>query len=135
MNKKTEEMLFSSHILSTPRSLKLFDLKNGSPGEGVYSYPTEGGTADIMAERCLCDTLLERGYEVYKPLPFNLLVNTPGKSTIIVMVLDSESERRVWEAMSFSDRYSILIIRDRREKEPGGLVSLSLDEALDSFNF
>ncbi len=135
MNKKTEEKLFNSPVFKTPRTIGNWDLRACCPGEGEYSYPTVCVPAWVRAERYLCDTLIEKGYEVYKPFPFSLLVRTPGKDTIIVFVLDSESERKVWEAMSFSDRYSVLIIRDRKEKEPGGLVSLTLDEALDSFNF
>lgn len=134
MKRETEERIFSKDFRESV-GIGIYDLKSGSPAGEEYTYPVEGRTSAVEAEICLLEKIRDAGYEVYKPVPFNLLVVTPSGPVIIILVLDSESERMVWEALNFRDKYTPVVIRDRKMKEPGGLASVTLDEAFDSFNF
>ena len=70
----------------------------------------------------------------YRGERFSLLAEKGGKRFLILIALDSESEKKVWIAKDNSDSYTVVIIRDKVIDEKGA-YSISLDMALSSFNF
>ena len=151
MNDRTRELLFSKEVpddlLVHLREVPLYDVKkNATTGESVH-YPLPYNAvekpwtlrAEEKAERYLYEKLVEAGYTVWKPVydgeELNLLTENGGKRYLIVFVLDSESERRLWRALELRDRYTIVAVRENVQKEVKGAVGVSIDEVFDSFNF
>jgi hypothetical protein len=151
MNDKTRDILFAPEVpddlFSNRREVPFYDLIGKRiTGKTLY-YPLpynavhEKGSvsASLKAERYLFGKLNEAGYTIWKPVyegeEFTLLVENGGKMYLIVFVLDSESERKVWRALELRSSYSVVVVRDRRVKEPEGVIGVTLDEAFDSFNF
>ncbi len=151
MNDRTREILFSKEVpfdlLVHSREVPLYDVeRNATTGESVH-YPLPYNatkkpwtlTASVKAERYLFEKLVEAGYAVWKPVydgeEFNLLTENGGKRYIIVFVLDSESEKKLWRALELRDRYTIVVVRENAQKEAKGAIGVSVDEVFDSFNF
>ena len=86
----------------------------------------------------LYQRLRDEGYVIwipeYRGERFSLLAEKGGKRFLILIALDSESEKKVWIAKDNSDSYTVVIIRDKAIDEKG-VHSISLDMALSSFNF
>lgn len=151
MNEKTKEILFSKEIpddlLVHHREVPLYDVEaNATTGESIiYPLPYNAvkkmwaTPTPVKAERYLYERLVEAGYAVWKPVydgtPFNLLTENEGRRYLIVFVFDSESERNLWRALELSDRYRVVVVREKAQKEVKGAVSVSIDEVFDSFNF
>lgn len=151
MNDRTKEILFSKEIpddlLVHHREVPLYDtVANATTGESE-TYPLPYNAAkkmwttppSVKAERYLYERLVEAGYAVWKPvydgLVFNLLTENEGRRYLIVFVLDSESERKLWRALELSDRYRVVVVREKARKEVKGAVGVGIDEVFDSFNF
>lgn len=132
MNDNTRSILFGEWK-EEKVSLPLFDLDRKSVTNG--SYETGSTTVEDRVEEYLINKYSKEGYLVYKPSSGRLLFEKDGIYSLIYFIFDSESEREVWSAVSYSGNYSVFILRDRKEKEKKGLKSLTLDEAFDSFNF
>ena len=86
----------------------------------------------------LYQRLSDEGYVIwipeYRGERLSLLAEKGGKRFLIVIVLDSESERKAWIAKENSDSYTVVIIREKVIEEKDA-HSMSLDMALSSFNF
>ncbi len=151
MNDRTREILFSKEVpddlLVHSREVPLYDVeRNATTGESVH-YPLPYNAvkrpwsvrASVKAERYLYEKLVEAGYAVWKPVydgeELNLLTENGGRRYLIVFVLDSESERLLWRALELRDRYRVVAVREKAQKEVKGAVGVSIDEVFDSFNF
>ncbi|MBQ0070964.1 MAG: hypothetical protein KBS81_03780 [Spirochaetales bacterium] len=152
MVEKTKAILFPHEtpedMFVTSRALQVYDVeKNASTGEEMvfpypYSVAMDGPWSVVAKERLrryFVQKFLDEGYIVRVPefrgeqLP--LLVEQGGKRIIIVFALESEDERFVWFAEELKRNYQIVIISDMGAGFKNGVWSVSLDDALDSFNF
>lgn len=151
MNEKTKEILFSKEIpddlLVHHREVPLYDVEANATTGGSVSYPLPYNAvkkmwttpASVKAERYLFERLVEAGYAVWKPvydgIDLNLLTENEGRRYLIVFVLDSESERKLWRALELSERFRVVAVREKAHKEVKGAVGAGIDEVFDSFNF
>ncbi len=151
MNEKTREILFSKEIpddlLVHHREVPVYDVAANATRGGSVSYPLPYNAVkkmwvtppSVKAERYLYERLVEAGYAVWKPfydgMLFNLLTENEGRRYLIVFVLDSESERKLWRALELSESYRVVVVREKAGKEAKGAVGVGIDEVFDSFNF
>lgn len=152
MNEASRKILFPEEIphdlFVSERSIQVYDVeRNASTGEEVsFPYPYNVAVGDSWSvtakgrlERYLCQKFQDEDYIVrvpeYHGERFSLLVEKGGKRIILVLALESEDEAAVWRSAELQRAYSIVVIRDCEMKEPTGAVSITVDQALGSFNF
>ncbi len=151
MNSNTESIIFRSEVpddlFSSGREVPCYDIAQKRTTGKTVNYPIPynavhekySAMAGLRAERYLFERLNKAGYTIWKPVydgeEFTLLTESGGKMYLIIFVLESEDERKIWKALELRDSYSIVVVRDRREEEVSPLISVSLDEVFDSFNF
>lgn len=152
MNENSRKLLFPEEIphdlFVSERSIQVYDVeKNASTGDEVsFPYPYNvavGGnwavTAKVRLERYLCQKFQDEGYIVripeFRGERFSLLVEKGGKRILLILALESEDEAAVWRSAELQRAYSIVVIRDCEMKEPSGATSITVDQALGSFNF
>lgn len=62
----------------------------------------------------------------------SLLASKNGKRFLFVLVLESEDEKNVWRALELSNKYEIVVVRDRSVKEEPSVIGTTIDEVFDS---
>ena len=150
MTENTYQILYGEEIpqdlFSTSHSIPVYDIeKKATTGEEVtfiLPYNAVDKKWSTNPEKKvllhLYQRLRDEGYVIwipeYRGERFSLLAEKGGKRFLILIALDSESEKKVWIAKDNSDSYTVVIIKDKAIDEKG-VHSISLDMALSSFNF
>ncbi len=149
MTKATLDILFKlgfSSSSTTVITIPVYDIKTGEE-EGKrdiilpYNNSDEAWNLECSerAQRYILQRLLNEGYTFRKAVFGNedvgWLVNKENRQSLIVFVLDSESEKRVWLGKMGKERYPVFVIRDRLIKEGESVCGVTIDEAFSSFNF
>ena len=142
MTKTTLDILFKTlPSTKTSFSIPVYDIgKNEDMGETVSPGDEKWNlTAEKKAERYVLIRLLNEGYNLSVAVDgtenVGYIVQKDGKKALLVFVLDSESEKRVWLSQKVKESYAVFTIRDRIVKESTGVETVTLDEAFSSFNF
>ena len=150
MTENTYQILYGEEIpqdlFSTSHSIPVYDIeKKATTGEEVtfiLPYNAVEKKWSTLPERKallhLYGRLHDEGYVLwipeYRGEKLSLLAEKGGKRYLILIVLDSESEKKVWIAKENTDAYTVVVIREKVIDEKGA-HSISLDMALSSFNF
>ena len=133
-------------LFSSSHSVPVYDIeKKATTGEEVtliLPYNAVEKKWSTLPERKallhLYGRLHDEGYVLwipeYRGEKLSLLAEKGGKRYLILIVLDSESEKKVWIAKENTDAYTVVVIREKVIDEKGA-HSISLDMALSSFNF
>ncbi len=127
------DRIMSLHLESI--SVPLFDLANNTViGECEFDC-TEPVSLKERIWHYMIHIYKQKGYKVsipmYKEEYFTLLAQNASHKLILHLVLDSEEERKAWRLSELRDRgYSLVVVRDRYEKEIDGLVGESIIDAL-----
>lgn len=149
MTKATYDILFKAGLSTMPSNslrIPVFDLESAEEkGNKALIFPynnaEEGWSleSEERAERYILERLLNEGYSlkvaVYGNEKVGYIVHKDAREGLIVFVLDSESEKRVWLSRMGKERLPVFVIRDRLIKEVEGSEGVTLDEAFSSFNF
>ena len=150
MTENTYDILYTNEIpqdlFSSSHSIPVYDIeKKATTGEEltiILPYNAVEKKWSTMPEKKiflkLFQRLSEEGYILwipeYRGERLSLLAEKGGKRFLILFVLDSESEKKVWIAKENRDSYTVVIVREKAMEEKGA-YSISLDMALSSFNF
>ena len=150
MTDNTYNILYGEEIpqdlFSSFHSVPVYDIeKKATTGEEVtlvLPYNAVEKKWSTLPERKallhLYGRLHDEGYVLwipeYRGEKLSLLAEKGGKRYLILIVLDSESEKKVWIAKENTDAYTVVVIREKVIDEKGA-HSISLDMALSSFNF
>ena len=150
MNENTYNILYGEEIprdlFSSAGTIPVYDIeKKASTGEEVsfiLPYNAVDKKWSTKPEKKvllhLYQRLRDEGYVIwipeYRGEKLSLLAEKGGKRFLILLALDSESEKKVWIAKENSNSYTVVIIREKAIDEKGA-HSISLDMALSSFNF
>lgn len=150
MTENTYNILYGEEIpqdlFSSPQSVPVYDIeKKSTTGEEVsliLPYNAVEKKWSTLPERKallhLYGRLHDEGYVLwipeYRGEKLSLLAEKGGKRYLILIVLDSESEKKVWIAKENTEAYTVVVIREKVIDEKGA-HSISLDMALSSFNF
>ncbi|MCI7605531.1 MAG: hypothetical protein MSS69_02110 [Spirochaetales bacterium] len=150
MTDNTYNILYGEEIpqdlFSSSHSVPVYDIeKKATTGEEVtliLPYNAVEKKWSTLPERKallhLYGRLHDEGYVLwipeYRGEKLSLLAEKGGKRYLILIVLDSESEKKVWIAKENTDAYTVVVIREKVIDEKGA-HSISLDMALSSFNF
>ena len=150
MTDNTYNILYGEEIpqdlFSSSHSVPVYDIeKKATTGEEVtliLPYNAVEKKWSTLPERKallhLYGRLHDEGYVLwipeYRGEKLSLLAVKGGKRYLILIVLDSESEKKVWIAKENTDAYTVVVIREKVIDEKGA-HSISLDMALSSFNF
>ena len=150
MTDNTYNILYGEEIpqdlFSSSHSVPVYDIeKKATTGEEVtlvLPYNAVEKKWSTLPERKallhLYGRLHDEGYVLwipeYRGEKLSLLAEKGGKRYLILIVLDSESEKKVWIAKENTDAYTVVVIREKVIDEKGA-YSISLDMALSSFNF
>lgn len=148
MNTKSQEIIFAEELphdlFAKKERVPIYDcLKEATTGEEEeFPIPYNAEEARWLSsptkkvERYLFEKLFEASYSIWKPTymgeSFSLLATKGANRFLFVILLDSESERKLWKALALKDKYKIVIVRDRKIEEPSPLISASVDELFDS---
>lgn len=152
MVEKTKAILFPTEqpedLFVSHRTIQVYDVeKNASTGEEVefpypYNVAMDGPWSVVAKERLrryFVQKFMDEGYIVripeYRGEQLPLLVEKGGKRIIIVFALESEDELFVWLVQELKRSYQVVVITDKGSGLKDGVWSVSLDDALDSFNF
>ncbi len=151
MNDKSLNILFTPDIpqdlFALMKNVPVYDVKNETTTgkEIVYPIPYNANegmwiTAPLLkAERYIFQKLIEEDYSVWKPILdgeyLSLLASKNGKRFLFVLVLESEDEKNVWRALELSNKYEIVVVRDRIVKEEPLVIGTTIDEVFDSLKF
>ncbi len=150
MTDNTYNILYGEEIpqdlFSSSHSVPVYDIeKKATTGEEVtlvLPYNAVEKKWSTLPERKallhLYGRLHDEGYVLwipeYRGEKLSLLAEKGGKRYLILIVLDSESEKKVWIAKENTEAYTVVVIREKVIDEKGA-YSISLDMALSSFNF
>lgn len=142
MTKTTLDILFKTQLSTLPSSsIPVYDIKiDEETGESLSLLDEKWNlTAEKKAERYIITRLFNEGYTLFVAVngcdDVGFIAEKDGKKSLLVFVLDSESEKRMWLADELKESYSVFIIRDRIVRECEGIEGVTLDEAFSSFNF
>lgn len=148
MNDKSLNILFTPDIpqdlFALMKNVPVYDVKNETTTgeEIVYPIPYNANEGmwitapTLKAERYIFQKLIEEDYSVWKPILdgeyLSLLASKNGKRFLFVLVLESEDEKNVWRALELSNKYEIVVVRDRSVKEEPSVIGTTIDEVFDS---
>ncbi len=142
MTKTTLDILFKTPLSTLPSSsIPVYDIKiDEETGESLSLLDEKWNlTAEKKAERYIITRLFNEGYTLSKAVngcdDVGFIAEKDEKKSLLVFVLDSESEKRMWLGEEVKKSYSVFIIRDRIVRECEGIEGVTLDEAFSSFNF
>ncbi len=142
MTKTTLNILFKTPLTTLPSSsIPVYDIKKDEEtGESLSLLDEKWNlTAEKKAERYVITRLFNEGYTLSKAVDgcddVGFIAEKDDKKALLVFVLDSESEKRMWLGEEVKESYSVFIIRDRIVRECEGIEGVTLDEAFSSFNF